>query len=161
MFGFLKKKQLKADNTLVSPVSGEVADISQSSDQLFATRKLGDGLVIFPETGQLVSPVAGKVVMIADTKHAIGLKMANGIEALLHLGVDTVNLKGAPFDLKIKVGEILDIGQRIGTFDLNQIQQAGYSTEVLVIFTDVSDQASLELSSGKRLAGEPIGQIKL
>ncbi|WP_034995170.1 PTS glucose transporter subunit IIA [Liquorilactobacillus vini] len=159
MFGFLKKKQLQVDNTLVSPVTGEMTDITHSSDQLFAERKMGNGFVVFPETGKLVSPVAGKVIMVAETKHAIGLKMANGIEVLIHLGIDTVDLKGAPFDLKIKVGEILNVGERIGTIDLDQIKNAGLSDEVLVIFTDGTEHSSLELTSGRHQAGERLGEI--
>ncbi|MFT9003697.1 MAG: PTS glucose transporter subunit IIA [Liquorilactobacillus hordei] len=162
MFNFLKKSVVQADNHLYAPVTGQVRPITDSSDAMFSQKMMGDGFVVFPTSEKIVSPVAGKVTMVADTKHAIGLKMANDVEVLIHLGIDTVNLQGRPFSLAVKVGDILNPGDKIGSMDFKQIDEAKLSSEVIVVLTNSDDKISkLQLSAEDAKAGDQIGEMFL
>ncbi|WP_311407324.1 PTS sugar transporter subunit IIA [Liquorilactobacillus uvarum] len=162
MFKFLKKSVLEADNHLYTPITGQVRSITESSDAMFSQKMMGDGFVVFPTSEKIVSPVAAEITMIADTKHAIGLKMANDVEVLIHLGIDTVNMQGKPFDLVVKVGDILKPGDKIGSMDLKQIDEAGLASEVMVALTNSDDKISkLQLSTEKFDAGEEVGEMFL
>ena len=162
MLGLFKKKpkEIKRDDNLYTPASGIVKNISASSDAMFSDKMMGDGIVIFPTSGELSSPVTGEVVMIAETKHAIALRTASNVEVLIHIGVDTVNLKGAPFDLKIKVGDILEHGDILGTMDIDQIKAAELSPEILVALTNYDDKVSqLILTEGSYDRKSQVGKI--
>jgi PTS system, glucose subfamily, IIA component len=121
---------------LVAPVTGNVVSIESVNDEVFSKKMMGDGLGIEPTEGKLVSPIKGKVVLVANTKHAIGFKDDKGVELLVHLGIDTVELKGTPFNLNIKEGDTVEAGQYIGDIDLNQIKTAGKDTTVIVAITN-------------------------
>lgn len=162
MFNFLKKPVVQADNHLYAPVTGQVRPITDSSDAMFSQKMMGDGFVVFPTSEKIVSPVAGKVTMIADTKHAIGLKMANDVEVLIHLGIDTVNLQGKPFNLVAKVGDVLNPGDKIGSMDLKQIDEAKLASEIMVALTNSDEKISkLQLSAEDFKAGDQIGEMLL
>ncbi|MDT2822584.1 glucose PTS transporter subunit IIA [Enterococcus devriesei] len=119
-----------------SPIEGEIIPISEVNDPVFASKMMGEGFAVLPSTETIKAPVSGMVKMIAPTKHAIGIVADNGMELLLHLGIDTVELNGAPFDLKIKVGEKVQQGQAIGTINLKMIAEKGKDATVMVIITD-------------------------
>ncbi|MFC0276917.1 glucose PTS transporter subunit IIA [Enterococcus devriesei] len=119
-----------------SPIEGEIIPISEVNDPVFASKMVGEGFAVLPSTETIKAPVSGMVKMIAPTKHAIGIVADNGMELLLHLGIDTVELNGAPFDLKIKVGEKVQQGQAIGTVNLKMIAENGKDATVMVIITD-------------------------
>lgn len=119
-----------------SPIEGEIIPISEVSDPVFASKMMGEGFAVLPSTETIKAPVSGMVKMIAPTKHAIGIVADNGMELLLHLGIDTVELNGAPFDLKIKVGEKIQQGQAIGTVNLKMIAENAKDATVMVIITD-------------------------
>ncbi|WP_338069918.1 glucose PTS transporter subunit IIA [Enterococcus devriesei] len=119
-----------------SPIEGEIIPISEVNDPVFASKMMGEGFAVLPSTETIKVPVSGMVKMIAPTKHAIGIVADNGMELLLHLGIDTVELNGAPFDLKIKVGEKVQQGQAIGTINLKMIAEKGKDATVMVIITD-------------------------
>ncbi|MGM0175317.1 glucose PTS transporter subunit IIA [Enterococcus sp. DIV0800] len=119
-----------------SPIEGEIIPISEVNDPVFASKMMGEGFAVLPSTETIKAPVSGMVKMIAPTKHAVGIVADNGMELLLHLGIDTVELNGAPFDLKIKVGEKIKQGQAIGTINLKMIAEKGKDATVMVIITD-------------------------
>lgn len=119
-----------------SPIEGEIIPISEVNDPVFASKMMGEGFAVLPSTETIKAPVSGMVKMIAPTKHAIGIVADNGMELLLHLGIDTVELNGAPFDLKIKVGEKVQQGQAIGTVNLKMIAENAKDATVMVIITD-------------------------
>ena len=119
-----------------SPIEGEIIPISEVNDPVFASKMMGEGFAVLPSTETIKAPVSGMVKMIAPTKHAIGIVADNGMELLLHLGIDTVDLNGAPFDLKIKVGEKVQQGQAIGTVNLKMIAENAKDATVMVIITD-------------------------
>jgi PTS system sucrose-specific IIC component len=132
----------KTNGKVYSPIEGEIIPISEVDDQVFASKMMGEGFAVLPSDGTIKAPISGIVKMIAPTKHAIGIVADDGMELLLHLGIDTVDLNGEPFTLTIKEGETLQQGQVIGTIDLNQIEVKGRDATVMVIITDSKEAIS-------------------
>lgn len=156
MFGFGKNKVLKDDKFLYAPFDGNSFEMEKVSDPVFSKKILGDGFAMTPESSQILSPVTGKVVLIEG--HAVGLRRADGLEILLHMGIDTVNLMGEPFILTIKLGDVVEGGQVLGRVDWNIIEQAGYEKTTLVIFTNGNDHLnSFDVNYGGAKAGARIG----
>lgn len=121
----------------VMPIEGEIISITKVPDQVFSQKMMGDGFAIIPEKGTVVSPVDGKIVNIFPTKHAIGIQSKQGYEILIHVGIDTVNLKGEGFTTLVKEGEIVSKGQEILHFDLEYVKQSAPSTITPIIFTNL------------------------
>lgn len=106
---------------------------------------MGDGTAIVPESGDLFAPVNGEVtVTYDDSKHAYGFKSDDGAEVLLHIGIDTVELKGKYFETSVTQGQRVNKGQKIGSFDLAGIKQAGYDPTVMIVVTNTADYASVD-----------------
>ncbi|MGM9961200.1 MAG: sucrose-specific PTS transporter subunit IIBC [Allobaculum sp.] len=124
------------DNAVYAPFNGTVKPVDQCADGVFASKAMGDGIVITPSDGNLYSPVDGEVMLVFPTKHAIGLKADNGAELLIHIGMDTVSLKGKPFEVLVKQGDKIKAGQLLVKVDLDQIRDAGLSIETPVIITN-------------------------
>ncbi|MEG0366108.1 MAG: glucose PTS transporter subunit IIA, partial [Coprobacillus sp.] len=127
--------QQESAKTIVSPMKGKVAPLSEAPDEVFSQKMMGDGFVVFPEEGTLLSPVDGEVVMIFPTCHAIGIKDNQGVEYLIHIGIDTVNLEGKPFTLHVEQGQKIKKGDSLITIDLKMIEENGCSTATPVIVT--------------------------
>ena len=132
----------KTNGKVYSPIEGEIIPISEVDDQVFASKMMGKALRSYQVMEQSRHLYRGIVKMIAPTKHAIGIVADDGMELLLHLGIDTVDLNGEPFTLTIKEGETLQQGQVIGTIDLNQIEVKGKDATVMVIITDSKEAIS-------------------
>lgn len=131
------KTQVSAQNVKVySPIEGEIIPITEVNDQVFASKMMGEGFAVLPSNGTIKAPISGIVKMIAPTKHAIGIVTDDGMELLLHLGIDTVELNGAPFNLTIKEGEMIQQGQVMGTIDLKMIEENDKDATVMVVITD-------------------------
>lgn len=124
---------------LAAPVTGTIVPIEIVSDSMFADQIMGYTAAIMPSNHTISSPFNGEVVMIAETSHAIGLKSDEGVEVLLHLGIDTVELQGAGFALQVKVGDSVRTGEPLMTMDVPAIQMAGYDPVVLMIVTNTKD----------------------
>lgn len=124
---------------LSAPVEGKIIPIETVSDNTFASQIMGYTTAIQPKSNQITSPLNGEVVMIAETLHAIGLRSDDGVEVLLHLGIDTVELKGTGFKLNVKVGDSVKTGDSLLTMDVASIQTAGYDPVVLMIVTNTDD----------------------
>lgn len=124
---------------ITSPVKGTVASLSTSKDDAFSSGALGKGVVISPENGKVVAPFDGTVMTVFPTKHAIGLISDNGMELLIHIGLDTVQLEGKYFETFVKQGDKVTRGQTLVTFDKEAIEVAGFSTEIPVIITNSDD----------------------
>ncbi|AOT56182.1 PTS sugar transporter subunit IIA [Weissella soli] len=155
MFG-LGKKKLVADEQLYAPVTGDVIDLGQVSDPVFAQKMMGDGFAIVPENGEVVAPVTGKVTIASG--HAIGLQRADGLEILLHLGIDTVQLNGAPFDIQVKVGDIVAGGDALVNVDWQQIKDADLDTTTMIIITNTAESLDqLVVTNDHYQAGQVVG----
>lgn len=122
-----------------SPLLGHAKSLSQAPDPVFAQGVMGQGLVIEPLEGELVAPVAGVVSAIFPTKHAIGLISGEGVELLMHIGMDTVNLDGKGFTAHVKQGDQVAVGDALISFDIEMIKAAGYSVDTPVIVTNQND----------------------
>lgn len=125
-----------------SPLEGEIIPITEVNDQVFASKMMGEGFAVLPSKETIKAPISGTVKMIAPTKHAIGFVTEDGMELLLHLGIDTVELNGAPFTLTIKEGERVEQGQAIGSINLKMIAEHGKDATVMVIITDSKEKIS-------------------
>ena len=129
--------------TITSPLAGEVKELSQATDPVFAQGLMGRGVVIVPSQGELVSPVNGRVTVFFPTKHAIGILSDEGVEILMHIGMDTVNLEGKGFEGYVSQGDKVKAGEKLISFDIDLIKKAGYVTETPVIITN-SDKYQVE-----------------
>lgn len=121
---------------ILNPVDGEVIALSEVADKVFAGGVLGNGCAIRPASGEFRSPVAGKVTMVFDTHHALGLTTDDGVELLLHIGLDTVRLGGKHFHMHVAKGDRVDAGQLLVTADLAAIAAAGYDTTTPLVVTN-------------------------
>lgn len=137
--GTVKEKQ-----RIQAPVQGQLVSLDQINDEVFASQQMGKTLAIYPTEEQIVSPGNGQVTALYPTHHAIGLKLDNGAEILLHIGINTVELKGRGFETFVKVGERVRLGQKLLSFDKQIIQAAGYDPTVLVIVTNTAEMAVIE-----------------
>lgn len=133
---FVKTPAKKSNDKVYSPIEGEIIPITEVNDQVFASKMMGEGFAVLPSKKTITAPISGTVKMIAPTKHAIGIQADDGMEILLHLGIDTVELDGEPFALNIQEGQTIQHGQNIGTIDLKMIESNGKDTTVMVIITD-------------------------
>lgn len=122
-----------------SPLEGEIMPISEVPDQVFSEKMMGDGFAIKPENGRIVAPVNGKVLNIFPTKHAIGLQAENGMEILIHIGIDTVNLKGEGFEAMIEEGDEIKQGQTLMQIDIDYISKHAPSLITPIVFTNLKE----------------------
>ena len=139
----VKSADSSAPVTITSPLAGEVKELSQATDPVFAQGLMGRGVVIVPSQGELVSPVNGTVTVFFPTKHAIGILSDEGVEILMHIGMDTVNLEGKGFEGYVSQGDKVKVGDKLISFDIDMIKKAGYVTETPVIITN-SDRYQVE-----------------
>lgn len=151
--------QNKADSGLgfeiVSPLKGELKSITEVPDQVFAGRMMGDGFAIEPAEGLVVSPVDGKIMNLFPTKHAIGILSESGQEILIHVGIDTVNLKGEGFETLVDENETIKKGQHLLKFDLDFIKKNATSTITPIVFTNLHEGENIQIKkSGIVDAGE-------
>ncbi|MGV2963281.1 beta-glucoside-specific PTS transporter subunit IIABC [Paenibacillus sp. AGC30] len=126
-----------SDMLIVSPMTGEIKPISEVEDQAFAQELMGKGIAIVPTDGKVYAPFDGVVEALYRTKHAIGLKAANGVEILIHIGVDTVSLKGKYFNAHIEQGQTIKAGDLLVEFDPEGITSAGYNTITSIVVTNM------------------------
>ena len=147
---------------ILAPVAGEVINLEDVNDPVFSQKKLGEGFAVKPSSGKIVSPVTGKVIMVAETKHALGLQTADGVEVMLHFGIDTVELDGKPFDLQVAANSEVKAGQQLGTMDLQAIKDAQKDDTVILAITNTQDVlAGIDLALGTKAAGESAATITL
>ena len=131
-----QETKIVAPVEIASPLAGQVKELSQATDPVFSSGVMGQGLVIEPSEGELVSPVNGTVTVLFPTKHAVGIVSDEGVEMLMHIGMDTVGLDGKGFEAHIEQGDHVAIGQKLIIFDMDIIKAAGLVTETPVIITN-------------------------
>ena len=147
-------------HTLCSPVTGTVHPITEAPDDAFASKMMGDGFFVYPTVGEVLAPADGEVVFVFDTKHAIGMKSADGTEYLLHIGVDTVALGGKGFNIFVKAGQQVKKGDKLMEFDIDYIRANATSDACLVIFTGLPEGTSVEMTAtGEVKALDPVARI--
>ncbi|WP_394219635.1 glucose-specific PTS transporter subunit IIBC [Halobacillus trueperi] len=140
----------------VSPIKGKIMPITEVPDQVFSGKMMGDGFAIEPEDGNIVSPINGKVLNVFPTKHAIGLEAENGMEILIHIGIDTVGLKGEGFTAKISEGDEVKQGQALMEVDLDFVKENAPSIVTPIVFTNLQEGQSVNIkASGKVNHNDP------
>ena len=144
-----EKETVNVTNDLAAPVSGKVIPLEQVKDETFASGMLGQGVAIEPTDNIIYSPIEGTVETIFETKHAIGLKSADGLELLIHIGMDTVNLKGDGFKQLIEVGQKVQIGTPLMEVDFAKIKAAGYEIVTPMVITNAPENLSLNVVSNE------------
>lgn len=143
--GLVQPTVLVESAEVVSPLAGQVKPLSQATDPVFSSGVMGQGVVIEPSQGELVSPVNGTVTVLFPTKHAVGIVSEEGVEMLMHIGMDTVSLDGQGFEAHVVQGDKVVVGQQLISFDMDVIKEAGLVTETPVIVTNQDDfQADVE-----------------
>lgn len=141
------------DAMIKTPVKGKVIDLELVNDKAFSTKSMGEGFAVAPSEGKVIAPFDAEVIFVFPTKHAIGLKRTDGLEMLIHVGLDTVNLKGEHFNLLVKQGDYIKEGQTILEFDKAAIEMAGYDSTTVVVITNSKDYKQINLKETGELSG--------
>ena len=143
---------------VVAPITGTIINIADVPDPAFAKKSVGDGFGISaPPGGDVHSPVTGTIMMVAKTLHAVGIRTESGMQFLLHLGIDTVELDGAPFTITVAKGDVVQAGQVIGTMDVEKIKAAGKDTTTVVAVTNTKKKLdSIAIVEGPATAGDVV-----
>lgn len=140
-----------------APLSGEVLELNQVPDPVFSNGLLGPGMAILPSSGKILAPFDGEVISCFPTGHAIGLKSVNGVECLIHCGIDTVELQGKGFQIKVKQGDKVARGTVLINVDLNVLASAGKNLATPVIITNSDDwHIQIERKEGEVVAGQDV-----
>ena len=150
----------EGDATIYSPIKGEIIDISEVPDKVFSEKMMGDGIAIIPETGEVVAPFDGKLKMTFPTKHAIGLESTEGVELLIHFGLETVKLEGQGFEILAEAETDIIKGQPLMKVDLDYIKEHADSTVTPIVVTNLDDSKLETLVKGKVEQGDKIFIVK-
>ncbi|MGH1789359.1 PTS transporter subunit IIBC [Enterococcus faecalis] len=154
---FLGKKK-----DFVAVATGEVIPMVQVNDPVFSQKMMGDGFAVKPLEGEVVAPISGKVLSVFPSKHAIGLQTEEGIEVLVHMGIDTVEMATPAFESFVKEGQSLKAGTKLAKMNLDVIEQAGKETTIIVAFTNSDKVEQVVINQlGTTTAGTVIGQIEI
>ncbi|EGO2609111.1 PTS transporter subunit IIBC [Enterococcus faecalis] len=154
---FLAKKK-----DFVAVATGEVIPMAQVNDPVFSQKMMGDGFAVKPLEGEVVAPISGKVLSVFPSKHAIGLQTEEGIEVLVHMGIDTVEMATPAFESFVKEGQSLKAGTKLAKMNLDVIEQAGKETTIIVAFTNSDKVEQVVIHQlGTTTAGTVIGQIEI
>lgn len=139
-----KQKLQQADKAvkILSPVQGTILPIEEVKDPMFSGKMMGDGMAVIPVEGKVISPINGYVIMTTSTKHAIGLRGNSGVEILIHVGIDTVNLNGEFYDLLVEEDQYVHVGDPLINFDIEGIKEKGYDLTTPVIITNTPEHES-------------------
>jgi glucose-specific phosphotransferase system IIA component len=138
MFNFFKKKQ-NLDNVLISPVNGKCIDLSEVPDKVFSEKMMGDGVAFIPSGDIVCSPCDGTVIMIANTSHAIGIQSNDGVEILLHVGLNTVELNGEGLEVLVKKDQKVKVGTQLLRIDRSLMQEKSVNLTTPMIITNSDD----------------------
>ncbi|MDR2977250.1 MAG: PTS glucose transporter subunit IIA [Streptococcaceae bacterium] len=151
------KEEIKSDEMLYAPFSGRVFKIEETTDTVFSQKLMGEGFAIDPTEGKIFAPVSGKITLLNG--HAIGFAREDGLEILLHIGIDTVSLNGDPYHYTVEVDDNVEGACEIGSVDLSAIEAAGLSKTSMVIFTNTKEKLKdFSVDYGEVTAGGIIGR---
>lgn len=155
----VKKTSEVAAEDLNAPIAGQVMPLSEVPDDVFSQGLIGQGIAVNPSEGRLVAPTAGTIEMVYETKHALGMKTDNGAELLFHIGLDTVQLNGQYFESAVQVGQHVEAGDVLETFDLDKIKAAGYNPITMMVVTNQSDYTVAVDETGENSINESVMNI--
>ena len=141
---------------IFSPMTGEAVGLEQVPDPVFSQKIVGDGMAVIPSEGNIVSPVDGEVISVADTRHAFGLRTADGVELLIHVGLETVHLNGACFQVFVKPGDQVKVGDRLAEVDLEYLKEHNINPVTPVLVCGGMEGKKLCPTEGAVKAGETV-----
>lgn len=148
-------------NELYAVATGKLIPITEVADDVFSAKMMGDGFAVIPENGEIFAPIAGTISSIFPTKHALGIKTASGLEVLLHMGLDTVSLKGEPFNILVKEGQQVNRGQLVANVDLAAVKAAGLKTDMIVAVTNGDQMKAISVEASQEVkANAEIGTVE-
>ena len=152
-----EKKEIR-HGKLVAVATGKVLAMTQAKDEAFATCAMGDGVVIEPEKGVVVAPADGKITaLMKPSLHAIGIETKEGLNLLIHIGIDTVKLDGKGFEAFVKSGQEVKAGDKLVEFDIDLIKKEGYSPDIMVVVLEDSNLPKVAYKTGeKTVAGKTV-----
>ena len=148
-----KEQEVKKEQ-IVPLTNGELVSISQVPDEVFSSKMMGDGFAMKTNDGVIVSPVEGTIVTVFPTKHAIAISSVDGRDVLIHLGVDTVNLKGEGFETFVEENQKVKVGDKLVKMDVEFIEKNAKSSMPIVVFTNLSEDESVKIVEGNVKSGE-------
>lgn len=154
------KKLFKGNNEevqkekIVPLTNGELVNISQVPDEVFSSKMMGDGFAMKTTDGIILSPVEGTIVTVFPTKHAVAINSVDGREVLIHLGVDTVNLKGEGFETFVEENQKVKVGDKLVKMDVDFIEKNAKSSMPIVVFTNLAEDESVKIVEGNVKVGE-------
>ena len=151
MFGIVKKQR-----EVYSPADGIAIKLSDVPDEAFSERLLGDGAAVIPQNRNIYSPVSGQIVDITDSKHAFCIRSDDGAEILLHIGIDTVNLKGEGFNVKVTTGDKVKSGDKIAEVDFEFLKKNNLKTEIPIVLTESENYTITQVNEGKVSGGRDV-----
>ncbi|MGC3954590.1 MAG: glucose PTS transporter subunit IIA [Propionicimonas sp.] len=150
-----------ATETVNAPISGQVIALTDVPDPVFASKALGDGVGIVPSDGRVIAPVGGNLTTVANTGHAFGIRTDDGVEVLVHVGIDTVKMAGSGFEVLVAQDQRIEAGDPLATVDLAAVKEAGYDTTTIVVVLNTATLGSVTPKSGIEVqAGDPVIAIK-
>lgn len=152
-----KKKAI----TLGAPAAGKCINVTQVSDPTFSGEILGKGIAVIPEDGSIKAPAAGEITMAFDTGHAVTMTTEDGAELLIHIGIDTVALKGKCFEMKVSAGQKVAKGDLLVSADLEGIKAAGYDTATMMVVCNMDAFSGIKCLTDKNVsAGEDVIELE-
>lgn len=151
---FGKKEEQQAKEQIATLTNGELVEISSVPDEVFSSKMMGDGFAMKTADGVIVSPVEGKIITVFPTKHAVTILSKDNREILIHLGVDTVKLKGEGFEAFVNEGQDVKIGDKLVKMDVEFIEANAKSSMPIVVFTNLEEGETVKLNQGTVKAGE-------
>ena len=161
MLGIFKKKKTSG-YMLGAPAKGKAVNIQEVNDPTFSSGMLGQGVAVLPTEGKIYAPAEGEISMVFDTLHAISMVAENGVEILVHVGLDTVNLKGQGFEAHVKAGDSVKKGDLMLTVDLDFLKAEGYDIITPVVVCNTDEYAKVEGIFGKEvMPGDDVVEITL
>lgn len=131
--GLFSRKKV---DEFVAPANGALIHLDKVSDPVFSQKLMGDGFAVDPTSDEIVAPIGGVIGTVFPTKHALMITSDHGLEVMLHLGIDTVELKGKPFEMFVKENDTVKAGQKLATMDLDQVKASNKSTSIMTIITN-------------------------
>lgn len=157
MFKFSKKKK----QTITAVVDGKLEPITAVNDEVFSQKMMGDGYAIEPNSSNVYSPVSGTISTVFPTEHAIGITTEKGLEILVHMGLDTVELKGEPFKNKIEEGQHVSQSTLLSEIDVKTIKRSGRAATIIVVYTNMELLKDFpKIKSRVIHHGDEVGQLQ-
>lgn len=146
-----KKGEKATVHMVYSPIKGTSVELAQVADPVFAEGTMGLGGAIIPDEGELYSPVTGKIIALFPTSHALGILSEDGLEVLLHIGIDTVEMKGDGFQAHVNIDQQVSKGQHLISFDIQKIKEQGYDPTVMVVVSNSGEFGKIKLHDKKQI----------